>query len=102
MPPLMVDEVHAHVKEMLEVDSICPRQSPWCNVVVLVCKKDRGLHFCNDLGNLNARTEKDSYLLSQIQEAIESLVGAGCFFCLNLKVGFWQIAMVKHQNNTPF
>ena len=73
--------------------AIHPSQSPWCNAVVLVCKKDGGLHFCIDFHKLNARTKKDSYLLPQIQEAIESLVGAGCFSCLDLKVGFWQITM---------
>ena len=81
------------MKEMLEVAAICPSQRPWCNVVVLVCKKDRGLHFCIDFCKLNARTKKDSYPLPQIQEAIESLVRAGCFSWLDLKVGFWQIAM---------
>ena len=73
----MVDEVHAHVKEMLEVCAIHPSQSPWCNAVVLVCKKDGGLHFCIDFCKLNARTKKDSYLLPQIQEAMENLVGEG-------------------------
>ena len=89
----MVDEVHAHMKEMLEVDAANPSQSPWCNVKVLVCKKDGGLCFCIDFHKLNARIKKDSYLLPQIQEAIESLVWAGCFSCLDLIVGFWQIAM---------
>ena len=93
IPPPMVDAVHPHVKEMLEVGTICPSQSTWCNVVVLVCKKDRGLHFCIDFHKLNARTKKESYLLPQIQEAIESMVRAGCFSCLDLKVGFWKIAM---------
>ena len=32
-------------------------------------------------------------MLPQIQEAIESLVSTGYFFCLGLKAGFWQIAM---------
>ena len=91
----MLDEVHAHVKEMLEAGTICPSQSPWCNAVVLVHKKDGGLHFCIDFHKLNARTKKDSYPLPQIQEAIESLVGAGCFSCLDLKVGFWQIDMMS-------
>ena len=59
----MVDEVHAHMKEMLEVGTICPSQSPWCNAVVLVCKKDRDLCLCIDFHKLNARTKKDSYLL---------------------------------------
>ena len=57
----MVDEVHAHVKEMLEVGTIHPRQSPWCNMVLLVCKKEGGLSFCIDLHKLNARTKEDSY-----------------------------------------
>ena len=58
IPPLMVDEVHAHVKEMLEVGTICPSQNPWCNAVVLVCKKDGGLCFCIDFHKLNAGTKK--------------------------------------------
>ena len=93
IPPPMVDKVWAHVKEMLEVGTIYPSQSPWCNAVILVCKKDGGLCFCIDFHKLNARTKKDSYLLPWIQEAIESLVGAGYFSCLDLKVDFWQIAM---------
>ena len=36
---------------------------------------------------------KDSYLLSQLREYVESLVGVGYISCLDLKVGFWQIAM---------
>ena len=59
----MVDEVHAYVKDMLEVGPIHPSQSPWCNAVVLVCKKDRGLHFCIEICKLNARTKKDSFPL---------------------------------------
>ena len=93
IPPPMVDEVWAHVKEMLEAGAIHPSQRPWCNAVILVPKKDGGLHFCIDFHKLNARTKKGSYLLPQIQEAIESLVGAGHFSCLDLKAGFWQIAI---------
>ena len=91
----MVDEVHAHMKEMLEVDTIHHSQSPWCNAVVLVCKKDGGLWFCTGFCKLNARTKKDSYLLLRIQETIESLVSAEHFSCLDLKAGFWEISMDK-------
>ena len=89
----MVEEVRAHMKEMLEAGAIHPSQSPWCNAVVLVRKKDGGLHFCIDFHKLNVRTKKDSYPLPHIQEAIESLLGAGYFSYLDLKAGFWQIAM---------
>ena len=60
IPPPMVDEVHAHMKEMLEVGTIHPSQSPWCNAVVLVHKKEGGLHVCNGFCKLNVRTKKDS------------------------------------------
>ena len=43
IPPPMVDEVQAHMKDMLEASAILPSQSPWCNAVVLVHKKDGGL-----------------------------------------------------------
>ena len=68
-------------------------QSAWCNAVVLVQKKDGGLWFCINFCCLNACTKKDSCHLPRILEALESLVGAGHFSCLDLKSGFWQIKM---------
>ena len=65
----------------------------WCNAVVLVWKKDGSLHFCIDFFHLNACMKKDSYPLPRIQEALESLVSAGHFSCLDLKSRFWQIKM---------
>ena len=43
-PPL-VDEVCQNIQEMLEGGAIRPSQSPWCNAVVLVRKKDGSLGF---------------------------------------------------------
>ena len=59
-PPL-VEEVREHIQEMLDGGTICPSQSPWCNAVVLVRKKDGGLRFCIDFRWLNSRTKKDAY-----------------------------------------
>ena len=70
IPPPMVDEVHTHVKEMLEVGTICPSQSPWCNTVVLVCKKDRSLQFCINFWKLNMMTKKDSYPLPKYKKPL--------------------------------
>ena len=80
IPPLMVEEVRNHLKEMLESGTIRPSQSSWCNAMVLVQKKGGGLHFCIDFCHLNACAEKDSYPLPRIQEVLESLVGAGPLF----------------------
>ena len=61
--PLLVEEVREHIQEMLDRGAICPSQSPWCNVVVLVQKKDGGLRFCIDFRRLNSQTKKDVYPL---------------------------------------
>ena len=68
-PPL-VEEVREHIQEMLDGGAIHPYQSPWCNVVVLVRKKDGGLRFCIDFRRLNSRTKKDAYPLPRMQETI--------------------------------
>ena len=78
---------------MLDSGTIRPSQSAWCNVVVLVRKKDGSLCFCIDFHCLNACTKKDYYPLPRIQEALTSLVGARHFSCLDLKSGFWQIKL---------
>ena len=61
IPPLMVEEVRNHLKEMLESSAIRPSQSAWCNAMVLVWKKDGCLHFCIDYHHMNACMKKDSY-----------------------------------------
>ena len=79
IPLPMVEEVRNHLKEMLESGTNRPSQSAWCNAVVLVQKKDGGLHFCISFCCLNAHTKKDSYPLPRIQEALESLGGTSHF-----------------------
>ena len=46
-PPL-IEEVREHIQEMLDGEAICPSNSPWCNAVMLVRKKDSTLRFCID------------------------------------------------------
>ena len=58
IPPSVVDEVQAHVKEMLQAGAFRPRQSPWWNAVVLVLKKDRGLCFCIDFCKLKCQNQE--------------------------------------------
>ena len=78
---------------MLQAGAIRPSSSPWCNTVVLVWKKDGGLHFCIDFRKLNVRTKKDSYPLPCIQETLESLEGSHIFSSFDFKLGFWQVEM---------
>ena len=88
---------------MLEAGAICPSQSPWCNMVVLVQKKDGTLRFCMDFRRLNVRKKKDSYPLPWIQEALENMVGSAHFSSMDFKSGFWQIKMAPgSQQYTAF
>ena len=89
----LLEEVRASLRDMLEAGAIWLSQSPCCNVVVLVRKKDGTLHFCVDFRCLNACMKKDSYPLSRIQEALESMVGSAHFLSMDFKLGFWQIKM---------
>ena len=103
IPPPLLEEVCTSLRDMLESGAIHPSQSPWCNVVVLVWKKDGTLHFCIDFRCLNARTKKDSYPLPWIQETLESMAGSAHFSSMDFKSGFWQIKMAPgSQQYTAF
>ena len=86
IPPPFLEEVRASLRDMLEAGAIHPSQSPWCNAVVLVQKKDGTLRFCVDFRRLNARTKKDSYPLPWIQEALESMAGSVHFSLMDCVV----------------
>ena len=88
-----LDEVSAHLKMMLDAGVIWPSNSPWCNAVVLVRKKDGSLHFCIYFRKLNSLTVKDSHLLPCICETLESLAGAAHYSMFNMNSGFWQVPM---------
>ena len=92
LPP-QIDEVREHLKLMLDAGVIQPSNSPWCNAVVLVRKKDRSLCFCIDFRRLNALTVKDSHPLPHICETLESLAGVGHYMTIDMNSGFWQVPM---------
>ena len=103
IPPPLLEEVRTSLWDMLEAGAIHLSQSLWCNVVVLVRKKDGTLHFCVDFRCLNMWMKKDSYPLPHIQEALESMVGSAHFSSMDFKSGFWQIKMApESQQYTTF
>ena len=93
IPPPQLNEVHAHLKMMLNAGVIRPSNSPWCNAVVLVRKKDGSLHFCIDFRRLNSLMVKDSHPLPHICETPESLAGAAHYTTIDMNSGFWQVPM---------
>ena len=94
LPPL-VKEVREHLELMLEAGAIHPSNSPWCNAVVLVRKKDGSLQFCINFRKLNSLTRKDSHPISRIGETLNSLVGSAIYSTFDLTSGFWQVSMAE-------
>ena len=99
IPLPLLEEVRMHVNDMLQAGAIRPSSSPWCNVVVLVWKKDGGLRFCIDFRKLNTRTKKDSYPLPRIQEMLESLEGSRIFSSFDFKSAFGRWKWTRHPNS---
>ena len=93
IPPPQLDKVREHLKLMLDAGVIRPSNSPWCNAVVIVRKKDGSLHFCIDFRKLNSLTVKDSHPLPHICETLESLAGAAHYLTFDMNSGFWQVPM---------
>ena len=89
----LIGGVRTSLRDMLDAGMIHPSQSPWCNAVVLIRKKDGTLCFCVNFRCLNAQTKKDSYPLSCNQEVLESMTGSAHFSSMDFKSGFWQIKM---------
>ena len=103
IPPPQLNEVRTHLKMMLDAGVIRPSNSPWCNAVVLVRKKDGSLRFCIDFRRLNSLMVKDSHPLPCICETLESLVGVAHYTTIDMNSGFWQVPMhEKSKQYTAF
>src|ERR1700722_3321998 len=93
--PIEQKEIDKQVKEMLENKIIEPSQSPWASRVVMVKKKDGTLRFCIDYRALNAVTQKDSYPLPLITEALDAMQNCKIFSTIDLASEYWQIPLTK-------
>ena len=91
IPLPLLEEVQNHQQEMLESGAI--QAQPECLVQCGGVGKEEGwqLTVLHQLLLPEHLHEKGLLPLPRIQEALESLVGAGHFSRLDLKLGFWQI-----------
>lgn len=81
------------LQEMKDAGIIEPSESPWVSPVVMAPRKDGKLRFCVDFRPLNDKTVKDSYPLPRIDESLDYVAGSAWFSSLDLRSGYWQVAM---------
>ena len=86
-------EIERQVQSMLENNIIRHSKSPWASPVVIVPKKDGTKRFCVSYVQLNKVLKFNSYPLPNIDDIWPSLKGAKFFCSLDLRSGYWQIAM---------
>ena len=103
IPPAMVEEVRAHIQELIASGVIRPSHSQFSSNVVLVKKQNCSLRLCIDYRQLNSRTVKDNYALPRIDEILDSLSGNKFFTVLDMKSGYHQIEIEEnHKERTAF
>ena len=83
------------IDDMLQANIIGPSNSPWASPIVVVDKKHGSKRFCVDYRELNKRTTLSSWHLLVIDDLLASLGKANYFTCLDLKSGYWQVAVDK-------
>ena len=91
------------IDDMLETGVIRPSMSPWASPIVVVDKKNGSKSFCVDFRALNKRTTLSSWPLAVIDDLLALLGKVKYFTCLNLKSGYWQVAVDdKDKEKTAF
>ncbi|GFV12620.1 retrovirus-related Pol polyprotein from transposon opus [Trichonephila clavipes] len=85
--------MEAQVNQWVENGIVKPCSSPYASQVVVVKKKDGKSRVCIDYRRLNCKLIKDNYILPLIDDILDSLQNAKIFTTLDLKNGFFQVAV---------
>ncbi|KAL6481950.1 hypothetical protein MHYP_G00100300 [Metynnis hypsauchen] len=101
--PADIDDVRQHIQELLATGIIKESRSPYASPIVIARKKDGRVRMCIDYRTLNSRTIPDQYTMPRIDDALDCLSGSKWFSVLDLRSGYYQIAMAaEDQEKTAF
>ena len=91
--PQDIEAVRQHLHELLESGVIRESESPFSSPIVVVRKRNGDVRLCIDYRKLNLQTVKDAYALPNLEETFSALTGSKWFTVLDLKSGYYQIAV---------
>lgn len=91
--PADIDDVRRHIQKLLAAGIIKESRSPYASPIVIFRKKNGEIRICIYYRTLNSRTVPDQYTTPRIDEALDCLAGSKWFSVLDLRSGYYQIAM---------
>lgn len=101
--PADIDDVRRHLKDLLAAGIIQESRSPYASPIVIARKKNGAVRMCIDYRTLNSRTIPDQYVTPRIDDALDCLTGSRWFSVLDLRSGYYQIAMsAEDREKTAF
>ncbi|KAL0173003.1 hypothetical protein M9458_033314, partial [Cirrhinus mrigala] len=103
LAPADIEDVRKHLQEMLQAGIIKESRSPYASPIVIVRKKNGSIRMCIDYRLLNSRTVPDQYTTPCIEDALNALSGSRWISVLDLRSGYYQIAMAdEDKEKTAF
>ena len=91
--PKDLERIKEFIDENLKNGVISESESPWSFPLVLAQKPDGTTRVCVDYRALNQVTLKDAHSLPRIDESLIRFFGMQYFSTIDLRSGYWQIAL---------
>uniref|UniRef100_A0A8C8DU84 ribonuclease H n=1 Tax=Oryzias sinensis TaxID=183150 RepID=A0A8C8DU84_9TELE len=93
LAPADIDDVRKHLQQLIKAGVIKESRSQYASPIVVVRKKNGSIRICIDYRTLNSRTIPDQYTIPRVDDALDCLTGSKWFSVLDLRSGYYQIAM---------
>lgn len=91
--------VDTQIDEWLRGGIIKPSVSDYSSPIVLVKKKDNSTRLCIDYRRINKKIVKDRFPMPLIDDQLDKLRGSRIFTTLDLKNGFFHVAVAEESTN---
>lgn len=86
-------QLQDEIQKLLDAKIIRCSRSPYASPVILVPKKDGSVRMCVDYRRLNLQTIPEKWPLPRINDVLDGMVGSKWFTKLDLRSGYYQVAM---------